>query len=75
MSIPDPIAQGDLESKPFAHLLLYLEQHSLSGTLAIWPDPANAGEQAGQDRILFIEGKPTAARWQRGASSIWRTKP
>lgn len=70
MSIPDPIAQGDLESRPFAHLLLYLEQHSLSGTLAIWPDPAKAGEQAGQDRILFIEGKPTAARWQRGSSSL-----
>lgn len=69
MSVPDPIAQGDLASKPFAHLLLYLEQRALSGTLAVWPTP-NDGGGAGQDRVLFHEGRPVAAKWRAGTASL-----
>lgn len=69
MSVPEPIAQGDLASKPFAHLLLYLEQRALSGTLAIWPAPGETGP-AGQDRVLFHDGKPVAAKWRGAASAL-----
>ncbi|MCA9601362.1 MAG: DnaJ domain-containing protein [Polyangiales bacterium] len=67
MTVPEPIAQGDLAQKPFAHLLLYLEQRAMSGTLAIWP--ADSGE-AGQDRVLILDGRPTSARWRSGIGTL-----
>ena len=42
MSIPEPIATGSLARTPLPHLLSYLEQKKLSGTLAIWPDQGQA---------------------------------
>jgi len=55
------IASGSLSKTPFAHLLVYLDQHRLSGTLAVWPEEATE-KQRGQDRILFRLGRPIAAR-------------
>jgi hypothetical protein len=35
MTTPEPIATGTLAKTPFPHLLVYLDQKKLSGTLAL----------------------------------------
>ena len=55
-----PSAQGTLESKPLAHLLIYVQSRQLTGTLAIWPDRNSALK--GQDRLLIRKGAITAIR-------------
>src|SRR5262245_27984766 len=62
MSIPEPIATGTLARTPLPHLLSYLEQKKLSGTLAIWPDQVEGVESRGQDRILLLKGVPVAGQ-------------
>jgi curved DNA-binding protein CbpA len=61
MPAPEPIATGTLAKTPLPHLLVYLEQKKLSGTLALWPDPTGE-EQKKQDRILLLKGCPVAGR-------------
>lgn len=63
------IASGTLLKSPFAHLLVYLEQHQLSGTLAVWPEEESERDR-GQDRILFRRGSPIAVRLLESADSI-----
>ncbi|MBN1655102.1 MAG: DnaJ domain-containing protein [Deltaproteobacteria bacterium] len=68
-SHPQLVASGTLAKTPFAHLLVYLDQRRLSGTLAIWPqDLSDQGRQ--EERILFRLGRPTAARLLQPASSL-----
>jgi curved DNA-binding protein CbpA len=64
-----PSAHGSLAKTPFAHLLLYLQARKLSGTLAIWADPA-AGK-GGQDRVLFEQGALTAMRPVEPAKTLY----
>jgi tetratricopeptide (TPR) repeat protein len=61
MSAPEPIATGTLAQTPLPHLLVYLEQKKLSGTLVIWPEPEDT-EVKRQDRILLLKGIPVAGR-------------
>src|SRR5690349_13200621 len=61
MSAPEPIATGTLAKTPLPHLLVYLEQKKLNGTLAIWPEPEDT-ETKGQDRILLLKGIPVAGK-------------
>lgn len=65
----EPVATGTLAKTPFAHLLLYLEQKALSGTLAIWPDVMNESDRR-QDRILFLKGRAVAGRLMEPAASL-----
>ena len=58
MATPEPIATGTLAKTPLPHLLVYLDQKKLSGTLALWPDDPES--QTGQDRVLLLKGKPVA---------------
>ncbi|GAB4111111.1 MAG: hypothetical protein OHK0013_47070 [Sandaracinaceae bacterium] len=66
---PEPIAQGDLAKTPFAHVLLHLHHKQMSGTLVVWPTAPGA---QGQDRILFHEGWPLAARLIDRAAALDR---
>ncbi len=66
---PELIASGTLSKTPFGHLLVYLDQHRLSGTLAVWPEKTSEKQQ-GQDRILFRLGRPIAARLVEPASAL-----
>ncbi len=63
-----PSAHGSLAKTPFAHLLLYMQSRTLTGTLAIW---AAENEAAGQDRILFEEGRLTAMRPLTPAKTLY----
>lgn len=65
-----PIAKGTLGKTPFAHLLIYLDQHRLSGTLVIWPEVVEERGNGQQDRILFQQGRPVAARFMQPADSL-----
>lgn len=65
----EPLASGTLAKTPFPHLLIYLEQHSMSGTLAVWPDEAIDGS-LGQDRILVLKGRPMAGLLLTQAPSL-----
>jgi curved DNA-binding protein CbpA len=56
-----PSAQGTLGKTPFAHLLLYLHDRRLTGTLAIWPEQ-NAEGGRGQDRLFAQDGAVVAMR-------------
>jgi tetratricopeptide (TPR) repeat protein len=67
MSAPEPIATGTLAKTPLPHLLVYLEQKKLSGTLALWTDEQADGKQ---DRILLLKGVPVAGRLIEPASSL-----
>ena len=58
-SPPKPIAEGSLTTAPFAHVLISAMRKQLDGTLAVWPDE----QRPGQDRILFDQGTPVAARF------------
>jgi curved DNA-binding protein CbpA len=68
MATPEPIATGTLAKTPLPHLLVYLDQKKLSGTLALWPDDTES--QTGQDRVLLLKGKPVAARLMRNATAL-----
>jgi len=71
--VPNPKAQGDLTTTPFAHLLLYMLRGNLTGTLALWPPAAGSGDRrSGTDRILFDRGRPVAARLLEPASALDR---
>ena len=59
MSAPQAVAQGSLASTPLLHVLLSIATKEMSGTLAVWPDD---DPDRGQDRVLFVRGRPTAAR-------------
>ncbi len=65
----EPIATGTLSKTPLPHLLVYLEQKQLSGTLAIWPDVPQQGEIR-QDRILLLKGRPVAGRLIEPAKTL-----
>jgi len=68
---PDPVAQGDLADTPFAHALMYVHRHGLSGTLAVWPEAKKDGSRPqGQDRILFSLGTAVAARFRSPQPSL-----
>jgi len=71
MSLPEPIAQGDLLRTPFAHVLLYIRSHALTGSLVVW-NPEVPDGQPQQDRIRFEEGKPTSAVLLERASKLDR---
>jgi len=68
MSAPQPTAQGTLESRPLAHVMLTIVDRALTGTLAVWPDD----ERRGQDRIYFEGGVPKAAVLLEPASTLER---
>lgn len=65
--MPAPIAEGSAAKTPFAHILVYAETNALSGTLALWPDDSAA---PGQDRVLFQQGCPVAARLIRPVKTL-----
>jgi curved DNA-binding protein CbpA len=65
----EPVATGTLAKTPLAHLLIYLEQKALSGTLAVWPDKVDANDRR-QDRILFLKGRAVAGRVMEPAKSL-----
>lgn len=58
--LPDPIAEGDLERSPFAHILAHVSTRAITGTLVVWPEDAEAGR--GQDRLRVESGFVTAGR-------------
>lgn len=68
-NIPDPTAEGTLGATPFAHLLLYVQQNQLSGTLVVWPELPGLDDNF-QDRILFSAGMPVAGRLLDPASTL-----
>ncbi|MEM9070584.1 MAG: DnaJ domain-containing protein [Myxococcota bacterium] len=68
MSAPEPIAQGNLQRSPLAHVLLTIHSRELDGTLAVWPDD----QSRGQDRVLFEKGVPVAARLMEPAATLER---
>ncbi len=51
---PAPSAEGKFAKTPFAHVLLYIREHQLSGSLAI-DGPAN-GPMAGEHFFVFEHG-------------------
>lgn len=69
--VPKASAEGTLGRTPFAHLLLYVLTHKLTGTLAVWPD-TNDTTGAREDRILIRDGFPVAARLAQPASTLER---
>lgn len=72
-ALPAPVAEGDLQRTPFAHVLLHVLQRSLTGTLVIWPEPGPDGARPrGQDRIRFQQGFPDAARFLHNAVAMDR---
>ncbi len=71
--VPAPLAEGDFSATPVAHVLLYVFERKLDGTLVVWPEPGPDGEvPKGQDRIRFQGGTPVAGRFREGASSLDR---
>lgn len=66
---PEPIASGTLVKTPLPHLLVYLDQKKLSGTLALWPDPGAEAEQK-TDRVLLLKGVPVAGRLIEPVSNL-----
>jgi curved DNA-binding protein CbpA len=68
--MPDePVATGTLAKTPLPHLLIYLDQKQLSGTLALWPDIIPE-EDKRQDRILLLKGRPVAGRLIEPAKTL-----
>src|SRR5687768_4728771 len=70
-NLPEPLAQGDLANTPFAHVLLYVQKHALSGSLVVW-QPETGDEKPKQDRIRFENGVPIAGRLLERASRLDR---
>src|SRR5262245_8103498 len=54
-----PTAQGVLAKNPLVHLLVFIADRRLSGTLAL-SAPANASPR--QDLVYFHEGAPSKAK-------------
>ncbi len=71
--LPEPIAEGSLASRPFAHLLLYVQQRELNGTLVIWAEQGSNPDKKGQDRLRFENGKAVAGRFVHGGSTFERS--
>lgn len=67
-TVPEPVAEGNLSTSPFGHVLLSIQKKGLSGTLAVWP----GDERPGQDRILFRSGAPAAGRFLEQAADLER---
>lgn len=65
----EPVATGTLAKTPLAHLLIYLDQKQLSGTLALWPDVIPEDDKR-QDRILLLKGRPVAGRLIEPAKTL-----
>lgn len=65
----EPIATGTLAKTPLPHLLIYLDQKQLSGTLALWPDVIPEDDKR-QDRILLLKGRPVAGRLIEPAKTL-----
>ncbi|MDH3623355.1 MAG: DnaJ domain-containing protein [Myxococcales bacterium] len=57
-----------MSATPFGHVLLSIQKKGLSGTLAVWPDD----DQPGQDRILFRSGVPAIGRFIEPVASLDR---
>ena len=57
-----------MSATPFGHVLLSIQKKALSGTLAVWPDD----DQPGQDRILFRAGAPAVGRFLDPAADLER---
>lgn len=53
-SRPHPSAEGRFGKTPFAHVLLYIREHALSGTLAV--DGPTSGPLAGEHFFVFERG-------------------
>jgi tetratricopeptide (TPR) repeat protein len=53
---PTPTAEGTLARTPFAHVLMYLRERKLSGTLAI-QCPLSAGDLGGECLLAFEQGQ------------------
>lgn len=66
MSSPEPTITGELEATPLLHVLVNAHQRSLTGTLAIWPE---TGER-GQDRVYIEGGVPVSARLLHATSPV-----
>ncbi len=60
VELPDPIAEGDLDRTPFAHVLAHVASKQITGSIVLWPAEGEA--RAGQDRIRVEGGNITAAR-------------
>jgi tetratricopeptide (TPR) repeat protein len=58
---PAPTAEGQLSRTPFAHVLLYMRDRRLSGTLVV-DAPERFGELAGESLLGFEEGCLTQVR-------------
>ncbi|MEM7434918.1 MAG: DnaJ domain-containing protein [Myxococcota bacterium] len=67
-SVPKPLAEGALSATPFGHVLLSIQKKGLTGTLAVWPDD----DEPGQDRILFRSGVPAIGRFIAPSASLER---
>jgi curved DNA-binding protein CbpA len=65
----EPVATGTLAKTPLPHLLIYLDQKQLSGTLALWPDVIPEADKR-QDRILLLKGRPVAGRLIEPAKTL-----
>lgn len=59
MAAPTPIAQGELNASPLAHVMVSLVFKGIDGTLAVWPDEQDV---RGQDRIYFKNGRIRRAK-------------
>jgi curved DNA-binding protein CbpA len=70
MSAPEPIATGNLQKTPLPHLLVYLDQKRMSGTLAVWPDPEGDTTDGKPDRILLLKGCPMAGKLITPATTL-----
>ena len=64
----EPVATGTLAKTPLPHLLIYLDQKQLSGTLALWPDVITDDKR--QDRVLMLKGRPVAGRLIEPAKTL-----
>jgi curved DNA-binding protein CbpA len=60
VDLPDPIAEGDLERTPFAHVLAHCFNKQITGSVVLWPDDPSQG--GGQDRIRVENGLVMAGR-------------
>src|SRR5689334_21677584 len=60
-----PTAQGSLEQVPFAHLLVYMAEKRLSGTIVLARPGAPASEES---MIHFTEGDVTQVRLANGSA-------
>ncbi len=58
---PEPTAEGQLSRTPFAHVLLYVRERQLTGTIAV-SAPDTGGELAGESLLCFETGCLTQAR-------------